>query len=76
MGFFPVEEFAVGDETRLDTVEDVVQAVGTVVCPVHDLALDAFAGVEFGDGRKGWGVVGVAEDELAEANLIIIEKMV
>ncbi len=44
-GFGPLFESRHGNKTRMDAVGDVIETVGGVVRPVHDLALNAFKAV-------------------------------
>ena len=71
----PVLQAFPGDETGMDAVDDVVERIGGVVCPVHDLALHAaetVEGVTRGEFRRHRAPF---ENEVEIRLLVVVEEM-
>ena len=63
-----------GEEAGAHAVHDVVERVGRVVGPVHDLALDALEVVERLAAHERPGDLRPAEDPVAHRGLRVVEK--
>jgi hypothetical protein len=76
LGGCPFGDAADVDVAGMDAVDDVVERVGGVVGPVHDLALDAFKGVErFGVVQFLWDFV-AAKNGAAPVFLLVVDEVV
>lgn len=76
LSFGPVIEAPDGDVARVNPINDVVQRIGGIVRPVHDLALDALKGVEGLRALQLGRGLRVAEYGLPPPGLIVIDEVV
>ncbi len=64
------------DVAGVDAVDDVVQRVGGIIGPVHDLAFDTFEAVEcFRSAERFWGLL-AAKDAAAPMGLLVVDEVV
>ena len=72
----PGFEFGGGDEAGVDAVGEVVEGVGGVIGPVHDLAFDGAEGVAVVAGGEFDGEGFAAEGEVEDGFLVVVEVVV
>ncbi len=72
----PFGDAADVDVAGVDAVDDIVERVGGVVCPVHDLTLDTFKSVERFGGIERCRDFKAAEYGAAPMGLLVVDEMI
>ena len=76
VGVRPGFDFLNMEESGTDAVGEVVEGVGGIVCPVHDLALDGFEGVAGFSGGELGGEVDAVGCPIEVADLGVVDEVI